>query len=128
MGRTIRALTLLVLTASACTDDPLGPFQPEVTNAPDSFQLQATDVTGVTSTLTYTWSNSGIVANVDHSTTTTDGTARLIVRASDGTQVYDEELVASRNEPTEAGPAGDWTIQLVLTRYSGTLNFRLQTP
>ena len=33
---------------------------------------------------------------------------------------------ASLNEPTRVGLAGNWKIQLILTRYSGTLNFRVQ--
>jgi hypothetical protein len=128
MHRKLGTLTLLTLVTAACAGDPLGPFQPEVTSAPDSFELQATDVANVTSTLTYAWSNSGTTADVDHSTTTTAGSARLVVRASDGTQVYDQVLAPSRNEPTNAGLAGDWTIELILTGYSGTLNFRLQKP
>ncbi len=119
---------ILVLVLAGCGNDPLAPFDREVTNVTDSFQLQATDVRSVTTTLTYTWRNTGSVANVNHSTTTTGGSARLVVRSPDGTQLYDKALVASLNEQTGSGIAGDWTIQVVLTGYSGTLNFRLQKP
>jgi hypothetical protein len=40
--------------------------------------------------------------------------------------VYDKALVPSLNEPTTAGTSGTWSIQLRLTNYSGTLNFRAQ--
>lgn len=118
----------LVTTVAGCGDDPLAPFQPEVSNLPGSFELQATGVSNVTSTLTYTWANSGDIANIDHSTTTTQGTARLVIRADDGTQVYDEVLASSLNEQTAQGAAGDWTVEVILSNYSGTLNFRLETP
>ena len=118
---------VLILGAAACSDDPLAPFQPEVSNVADNFSLQATGVTNRTATLDYTWSNSGVQANVNHSTTTTAGSARVVIRDSAGALVYDATLVPSLNAPTLAGTAGNWTIQLILTDYSGTLNFRVQT-
>lgn len=122
------AIAALAWTMSGCGDDPLAPFDPEVTNAIDSFQLQASDVTNLTTTLTYTWRNTGTIANVNHSTTTSGGSARLIVRSANGTQLYDSVLVPSLNEQTSTGSAGDWTIQVVLSNYTGTLNVRLQKP
>jgi hypothetical protein len=113
---------------AGCSDDALAPFQPEITNATDSFQLQATGVSNVTATLTYAWRNTGTVANVNHSTTTAAGSARVVIRASNGSQVYDKALVPSLNEQTNTGVSGDWRIQLVLANYSGTLNFRVQKP
>ena len=117
---------LSLLPALAGCDDPLGPFQPEITSATDNFQLQATGVTAITSMQTYTWANTGTRATVNHSTTTTAGNARLTIRDAAGATVYDKTLVSSLNEPTSVGTAGTWTIQLRLTNYSGTLNFRVQ--
>lgn len=122
------SIAALVWMISGCSDDPLAPFELEVTNATDSFQLQATDVTNQTTTLTYTWRNTGTIANVNHSTTTSEGSARLVVRSADGTQLYDKALVPSLNEQTDTGQTGDWTIQVVLSNYSGTLNVRLEKP
>lgn len=119
---------VLALVVGGCDSDPLAPFEPEITNATDSFQLQATDVRNLTRTFTYTWRNTGTVANVNHATTAVQGSARLIIRADDETQVYDRTLVPSLNEATMSGASGDWTIQLVLSGYSGTLNFRVQKP
>jgi hypothetical protein len=116
----------LLLGAAACSDDPLAPFQPEVSNVPDTFQLQATGVTNRSTTLNYTWSNTGTMGTVNHSTTTSAGSARVIIRDSAGVLVYDETLVPSLNENTLAGATGNWTIQLILSNYSGTLNFRVQ--
>lgn len=121
------AAILLVgsLLVGGCSD-PLGPFEPEITNATDNFQLQATGVVGLSSTLTYSWANTGTRATVNHSTTTTVGTAELVIRDAAGTIVYDKDLVPSLNEATASGTAGTWTLQLRMTTYSGTLNFRVQ--
>jgi len=115
-----------MLAVSQCSDDPLAPFEPEVTSATDNFQLQATGVKNRTATLTYSWNNTGTRAKVNHSTTTTAGSARLIIEGDGGTQVYDKLLVPSGVDTTTAGVAGAWRIRLVLSRYSGTLNFRAQ--
>ena len=124
----LTALTML-LGLSACSDDPLAPFQPEISNVADNFQLQATGVTRRTATLDYAWSNSGTQATVNHSTTTTNGSARLVIRDSANAVVYDNALAPSLNEPTLTGASGSWKIQLVLADYSGSLNFRVQkTP
>lgn len=120
------AIALSALLAASGCSDPLGPFQPEITNTTDSFQLQATGVAGVTSTLTYSWTNTGTRATINHSTTTTAGNARIVVRDAAGAIVYDKALAPSLNEPTAAGAAGTWTIQLALANYSGTLNLRAQ--
>lgn len=115
-----------LLTVSQCSDNSLAPFQPEITNAPDNFQLQATDVKNRTTTLTYTWSNSGAQASVDHSTTTSAGSARLVIEDAGGATVYDHSLVPSLNDTTTTGAPGAWKIRLILNKYSGTLNFRVQ--
>lgn len=120
------ALVCGVTALLACGDDPLAPFQPEVANAPDTFQAQATDVADVSATQTYTWSNTGTRATVNHSTTTSAGAARVIIRDATGAVVYDHALSPSLNEPTTLGTAGAWTIELRLTDYTGTLNFRAQ--
>ena len=105
--------------------DPLAQFEPQVNNATDSFQLQATDVTDVGTILQYTWENTGTQAAVDHSTTTVGGVAGLVIKDASGTTVYDQGLAPSLNEDTASGTAGNWTISVALNQYSGTLNFRV---
>lgn len=101
-------------------------FQPQVTNQPDNFQFQATNVTNVTQTLQYTWQNSGTMASVNQATTSTGGTATLTIRDASGTQVYTKDLNANGTFQTIAGTTGAWTIQVVFTNWSGTVNFRVQ--
>lgn len=119
-------LVICVPTLYQCSDDPLAPFQPEVTNATDNFQLQATGVKNRTATLPYDWNNTGSQASVNHSTSTANGTARLIIKDAGDVTVYDKILVPSLNDTTLTGSSGTWKIRLVLSQYSGTLNFRVQ--
>ena len=121
------ALASVAVLAAGCGDSPTAaPFQPQVTNAPDSFQGQATGVTNVTGTVSYTWANSGTRATINHSTTTTGGSAVLTIRDGANAVVYTRALSPSLNEPTVVGVAGNWTIQLTTDKYSGTMNFRVQ--
>ncbi len=120
----VAALALGLL--AGCTSNSLGPFQPEIGNATDTFQFQATNVTNVTTVVTYPWVNTGTRATINHSTTTTAGSSLLVIKDGTGATVYSKALSPSLNEPTTAGQAGTWTLQLTLTHYSGTLNFRAQ--
>lgn len=122
----VAALVMLSACGSDNPADPLAGFEPQVNNATDSFQLQATDVTDVGTVLQYTWENTGTMAAVDHSTTTAAGAAGVVIRDAGGTSVYSQGLAPSLNEDTAAGTTGTWTIVLTLTDYSGTLNFRVQ--
>ena len=119
--------TMAVLSAcGSSSTGPLAPFQPQINNAPDNFQFQATGVTNVTWTFTYTWSNSGTAASVNQATTITAGTATVTILDANSTQVYTKDLSANGTFTTSAGVTGNWTIKVVFTNYSGTPNFRVQ--
>jgi len=120
-------LRLAMLVTVACNDS-LAPFQPEIANQPDNFQLQATNVRAVTNTFEYTWQNSGTTANVNQATIVAVGTAQLTILDSQGTQVYSRDLSENGTFQTTAGTTGAWKIRMALTNYSGTLNFRAQKP
>lgn len=119
-------IACVLVGCSSNPASPLDPFSPEITNATDNFELQATDVVDASGTLDYSWTNTGTVATIDHSTTTSAGSATLIVFDADGIIVYDAALSPSNNATTGSGTAGTWTIRLVLADYDGTLNFRAQ--
>lgn len=119
-------LAAAALTACGSATAPLAAFQPQITNAPDNFQFQATGVTKVTSTSTYPWSNSGTAASVNQATTVTAGSATVTILDQNGAQVYTKDLSANGTFPTSTGVTGSWTIKVVLTNYSGTVNFRAQ--
>jgi hypothetical protein len=128
VARAIALICLVAVAATGCNNDSLAPFQPEVTNQPDTFQLQATAVKNVTTTLEYDWQNSGTTANVNQATVMTDGAASLTILDADGTQMYARDLAENGTFVTGAGTAGLWTIRMVLTSFDGTLNFRVEKP
>ena len=130
MQRVALGLAAVVLFGAACSDSPaaapLAPFEPQINNIADNFEFQATGVTDVTWTFTYSWSNSGTSASVDQSTTIAAGTAVVTVYDALGTQVYTQSLSANGTFDTSSGVAGTWTIKVAFVNYDGTVNFRLQ--
>jgi len=122
------ALVAALAVMTACSDStaPLALFEPEVTNATDNFQLQATSVDRVGTTVQYAWENTGTQASIDHSTTTAAGLASVVIRDAAGSVMYEQDLAPSLNEDTSSGETGTSTITVVLSEYSGTLNFRAQ--
>ena len=103
-------------------------FQPQIVNQPDNFSLQATNVTNVTQTLPFTWQNTGTSANVNQATQVTGGSATLTILDASNQQVYTNSLTANGTFPTSTGTTGGWTIRLVLSNFTGTINFRVQKP
>lgn len=126
--RMVYALCALCILATACNDNPLSPFQPEVTNAQDNFQFQATGITNVTATVSYNWQNTGTIANINQSCAITGGSAVLTVFDADTVQVYTRNLADNGTYSTASGATGSWIIRVALTNLSGTLNFRAQKP
>lgn len=120
----IVCLSLLV----SCTKDnnSLAAFQPEITNAADNFQLQATNVKDVTTTIDYNWNNSGSSATLNKSGVLNSGTAKVLIIDKNGTTVLTSDLKVTGDETTTIGVSGVWKIRLELSSYNGTLNFRVQ--
>jgi len=129
MRRLIRSSALLVLLAaiSACGggSNPIAPqFQPEVINNVDSFSFQVTGVQNASSTLNYSWQNSGTTATVNQSASISGGSATLVILDAGGTQVYSRSLSQNGTFVTTAGTTGLWTIRVVFSGTNGTVNFR----
>lgn len=127
--RIYRTLAALAIgTLAACSSDPTSPgVQPQITNLPDDFAYQVSDVQNYSSTDDYAWQNTGTAATVDHSTSVTSGSANLILLDGAGNQVYSRSLSESGSFSTASGTAGTWTVRIV---YSSTtspaVNFRVQ--
>lgn len=121
--------SLLVASMAGCTksqNTSLASFQPEIANVADNFQLQATNVTQVTTTIDYDWSNSGTMATIDKSGVLTAGTAKISLLDKNGTTVATSDLKVTGNETSSTGVSGIWKIRLELNQFNGTLNFRVQ--
>lgn len=120
-------LALALLALASCGGQTLSPrFQPEISNVTDNFQFQATGMTGVSQTLTYTWQNTGIAANVNQASSVTGGSADVLIRDAQSTVVYTSNLATNGTFVTNNGVAGAWTIQVALSGCKGTVNFRVQ--
>ncbi len=127
----LSAILIIALIAIGCSSSslpvaPLANFSPEIVNNVDAFSFQITNGENITTTVEYAWENTGTQATINHSTTTTAGTATMIVYDADSAQVYTNGLVASANEPSSVGTAGTWRIRVTFVNYSGTSNFSLQ--
>lgn len=126
---TVLALLGPALLAMGCggSDTVLGPqVQPEIVNQTDSFEFQATGAQNVTQTLSYTWANTGMSANVDQSCSINSGAGTIEIRDANNVTVYSGNLVDGGSYQSQTGTTGDWTIVVHLTQLSGTLNFRVQ--
>jgi len=120
-------LGLVLLTLGACGGQTLSPkFQPEITNVTDNFQFQATAMTNVSQTLTYTWQNTGTIANVNQASSVTGGSAQVLIRDAQATPVYTSNLANNGTFVTNAGTTGAWTIEVSLSGVNGAVNFRVQ--
>ena len=125
-----RALVAAALfgAISACGSDrsnPLSPaVQPEIINNTDAFSFQVTGVESATATLDYSWQNTGTVATVNQSASIASGSVTLLIRDAQGTQVYSRSLTDNGTFSTTAGVSGTWTIRVVFSSASGTVNFR----
>ena len=116
------------LLLNGCSDDPLSPYEPVVSNATDTFSLQATGVRNVSLTREYVWMNTGTTANVNQATTVTGGSARLTILDDEGATLYSGNLSGNGSFDTQAGASGLWTIRIALDNYSGTVNFSAEKP
>lgn len=123
----IAAVLGLVVQVAGCGSDPVSPgVQPEISNQVDNFQYQVTDIRGYTHTDTYSWQNTGTQANVDQSSTVTDGAASLVVLDATGTPVYSRSLADNGSFTSAAGTTGTWTIRVTYENAGATVNFRVQ--
>lgn len=120
------ALALAAL-ATCSSDNVIGPGnQLQVTNAPDDFQFQVSNLNNVTQTLTYSWSNTGDSANINQASSLTSGSATLTILGPTGTLLYQSGLQNNGTFHTPKDATGTWQIQVGMSKADGTLNFRVQ--
>jgi hypothetical protein len=117
-------LLAVAVFTTACDDGgPVG-FDPVVTNRADFFELQAPDLSNVTTITEYVWTNTGNLANVTQTSTLASGTATLDLLDGAGNVVYSRSLTNAGTFPTLQGTAGPWVIRLALTGVYGTVSFQ----
>src|SRR4249920_1882073 len=96
-----------ILSCSSATEPGI---QPQVTNAPDNFQYQVSNVQNFTGTRVYSWQNTGAKASVNQATTITSGSIMLVIEDAGGTEMYNQSLAVNGTVDTGVGTAGLWTI------------------
>ena len=116
----------LLTVALGCGDNSSAGKDLQVTNAADNFQFQVTDTKSFSHTYSYQWSNSGSSASVNQASSITGGDATLVVKDAAGSTVYTRSLKLNGTFPSATGVAGNWTIQLLTSKVTGTMNFRVQ--
>jgi len=116
----------LALLAACAGDNSVGPGnQLEVTNVPDSFQWQVSNLSNVTQRFTYTWQNTGVIATVNQASAITAGVVTVTIRDGSGIEVFVGNQTNTGTFDTGLGTTGSWTIEVVLSGASGTVNFRV---
>lgn len=103
-------LALAMLAVAGCNDATSPRYEPEVTNAANSFEFQVTGLVRVSDALEYQWRNDGTTATINQSTVLSAGTATLTLRDAAGTQVYSRSLTENGTFTSAAGTAGQWRI------------------
>ncbi len=126
-------LVLVVTVACGSSSNPAGPNDsnpapntPGITNATDDFQFNLPNVTGYSTNGGYTWKNTGTVARVTQSSSISGGSGTLQIRDAGGRVVYSKGLNEGGTVNTDAGPSGDWRIDITPSGVTGTINFRVQ--
>ena len=124
------ALAGLILSITACSEsnNALAPqYQPEVVNTANvAFSFQATGLQDITDNLSYTWSASSGRVIIHPATATLSGTITLNLRDAAGTVIYNGTVPSSGDITPPTGVGGPWTIRVMLSDYSGTVNFAVQ--
>ena len=127
LGRLVGLVFGLALLAACGDSNPIGPSnQPEIANATDNFQFQASSLSHTTQTFTYSWVNTGTTANVNQSGTLSAGDATLTLRDAANVQVYSGDLKNTGTFISSPGASGTWRIEVRLNDVTATLNFRVQ--
>ena len=127
-------LLLTVACGSSDADNLVGPGSdpnpapntPGISNVTDDFQFNLPNVTSYSTNGGYTWKNTGTTAKVTQSSSISSGSGTLVVRDSGGRIVYSKNLNEGGTVTTEAGPTGDWRIEMAPANVSGTINYRVQ--
>lgn len=125
LGAARKSALVAAILVIACKD-PVGPFIPTVSNSPDNFSVQATDLKNVTTTQLFLWDNTGTAATVIQSSSLTRGSGTLTLLDAAGAEVYTKDLSTQGTFQTTNGLAGEWSIHLLLSGVHGTLDVRVQ--
>ncbi len=125
--KSIGFLLLIVVALTACKkDNSVAIPQPQIVNQADNFSFQVNYANPVTQTLQYNWSNSGVKAGITQSTNLQGGTVVLKIYDASNAEVYSNSIDNNGSFVTGTGTPGTWKIKVIMTNYSGSINFTVQ--
>ena len=114
-----------VALVANCGDGPTSAgVQPEIVNTADHFSYQVTDLQNYSATQSYSWQNTGTQATLNQASVVGSGSATLVILDGAGAQVYSRSLADNGTFSTASGTAGTWTLRIVYSDASATMNFR----
>lgn len=130
-----RVRPLLVAAAAvglvACADSISRLLDPSVnkvvvTNTPQEFRVQATELRNVNDKATYRWQNGAAQAEFLHRSFLHHGYGIVVVRDAVGKMVDSTLLEYDLDLQTDAGTPGNWTVELYLDGARGRIDFSLK--
>lgn len=125
--KSIGFFLLAVAVLSSCKkDNTVAAPQPQIVNQADNFSFQVNYTNAVTQVLEYNWSTSGVTAKITQSTNLQGGTVVLKVYDASNTQVYLGSIDNNGSFVTGTGTSGIWKIKVIMTNYSGSIDFTVQ--
>lgn len=110
---------------AACSDSTTPGHDPEIINSVDNFQYQITGIENFSGTQNYSWQNTGTTATINQSASISAGSATLVLRDGNGVQVYSRSLADDGTFTSTAGAPGTWTVRVIYSDATATVNFRL---
>lgn len=120
---------LAAVLVVGCGTGPTAEFPRQFTNEPDRFEFETLiEVTGISRTETFQWTNTATSATVTSTTDTDVGEARLVLRDGAGTLLFDQVLTSTLDQVSADGVAGEWTIELIIGDFTGDIGFVVQAP
>ncbi|MEW6411930.1 MAG: hypothetical protein AB1483_05585 [Candidatus Zixiibacteriota bacterium] len=122
----VSLLVILALFGCGATDEDTNNLDPEVLSKVDTFSFWAGELYTVTARLTYSWTNTGTSALIDHSSARLGGSAALILLDNDGIQVYQANLQSGVTDVSAPGNPGSWTVVVAMEDFTGTVSFRVK--
>jgi len=122
-----RLAALVVLLASAGACDSTGPETLEnVRNQTDDFRFDLPRQGDFSGMFRYTWSNTGNAATIDLGPVPESGIGTLTIQDNANAIVFSGSILEAGTFTSEAGAAGDWTVNVILVRIVGELTFRVR--
>lgn len=118
----------IIVSLSACQNDPVSSRKPNVVNDLDNFHFTMREVDNHDTLLTYYWRTEGTTANIDQQAVITGGRAsmRIVGPAPDTTETYVTDFTVNGSTLSGSSYAGTWKITVRLIGFSGMIDFRVQ--